>query len=396
MTVSRPPIFSIKTRTDRSTGRHSESTFTFLDRIAGEHWEHPRQLMQEWANNLPEKDYHDLVQRLRSGDDEQFRSAFLELYLHQCLMRTGHHVTIHPGTSASSRQPDFYAERDGAGFFLEAISPGSSPAAKAAARRRAVLFDTVDKLDNQNFILSLERLDEGPKSPAAARLRTELGRWLNQLDPDASPDWEQWPEWTWESEGWLATFRAIPTGPSARRRGGDQRAIGIYAHRGASFINDAPGIRKALAGKHHVYGDLGAPFVVAVGTYIFDRDRWHSLNAMYGQLAVEISRSDRGQTALREVRRPDGYFGGPPEWRHRHVSAVLLVNQLMPYSVPRADTTLWLHPRPLHALPDSARFPGAVISMHDGALQEAAPISPPGSLFGLTEPWPPGEAWPRG
>lgn len=34
------------------------------------------------------------------------------------------------------------------------------------------------------------------------------------------------------------------------------------------------------------------------------------------------------------------YFGTPPEWANRNVSGVLLINQLMPYYVQRAETTL--------------------------------------------------------
>ena len=87
-------------------------------------------------------DYTDLRQRFRSRDDEQFRSAFLELYLHESLIRAGYAVTIHPTVEGTTAHPDFLVGRDGERLYIEAIAPGSSPAAKAAAERRAVLFDT--------------------------------------------------------------------------------------------------------------------------------------------------------------------------------------------------------------------------------------------------------------
>jgi hypothetical protein len=59
----------------------------------------------------------------------------------------------------------------------------------------------------------------------------------------------------------------FPRRPDERGRP-PQSGIGVYAHQGVSFIDDAPAIRNALAAKHHAYGDPGAPFVVAVGTYI--------------------------------------------------------------------------------------------------------------------------------
>lgn len=359
MGEQRQPLFDDFKRTNATPASHQESSFDFLSRIAGDYWECPRALMQEWLDRIPgEQEYNDVRQRFRSRDDEQFRSAFLELYLHESLVRAGYTVTIHPEVTGTSRRPDFLAERDDLRFFVEAIAPGSTPAEKAAAQRRAVLFDTVNRLGDPNFMLWLDELEEGVSPPASARLRRDLRRWLARLDPDAPWEADAAPTRRWEHDGWAATFRAVPKKPEVRGTRSNDRAIGVYGHTGVDFVNDAPAIKKALATKHHEYGDLGAPFVIAVGTYIHDRDRWHSGNAMFGPVAVQIGEAPDGSTVTREVRQPDGYFGTPPKWANRHVSGVLLVNQLMPYYVQRAETTLWRHPNPAHELPEAVGFPG--------------------------------------
>jgi hypothetical protein len=136
-------LFDDVDRRDVTSSSHQESTFEFLNRIAGDYWEHPRSLMQDWLDHIKgDTDYTDLRQRFRSRDDEQFRSAFLELYLHESLIRAGYAGTIHPTVEGTTAHPDFLVERDGERLYIEAIAPGSSPAAKAAAERRAVLFDT--------------------------------------------------------------------------------------------------------------------------------------------------------------------------------------------------------------------------------------------------------------
>ena len=93
MTAERAPIFDDLERTDGTPSGHGESIFGFLNRVAGGYWTHPRQLMQTWANGIDPSDCNDLRQRFRSQDDEQFRSAFLELYLHECLVRAGYRVS---------------------------------------------------------------------------------------------------------------------------------------------------------------------------------------------------------------------------------------------------------------------------------------------------------------
>jgi len=100
-------------------------------------------------------------------------------------------------------------------------------------------------------------------------------------------------------------------------------------------------------------------------------------------------------TTLPDVtRQPDGYFGVPPDWQHRHVSGVLLVNQLMPYHFQRAEVTLWRHPNPVYALPDEVGLPGHALGLDGGSLTEIPPASTAEDFFGLPDPWPPGEAWP--
>lgn len=280
-------------------------------------------------------------------------------------------------------------------IFIEAIAPGSTPAEKAAAQRRAVLFDTVNRLGDPNFMLWLDELKEGTSPPASARLRQDLRGWLGKLNPDAPWDPDAAPTHRWEHDGWAATFRAVPKKPEARGTRPNDRTIGVYGHTGVDFIDDAPAIKKALATKHHEYGDLGAPFIIAVGTYIHDTDRWHSGNAMYGHVAVQIGEAPDGSMVTREVRQPDGYFGTSPEWTNRNVSGVLLVNQLMPYYVQRAETTLWRHPNPVHELPDVVGLPGDTLSLADSTLVEVPAPTRADHLFGLPDSWPPGEPWPH-
>ena len=79
--------------------------------------------------------------------------------------------------------------------------------------------------------------------------------------------------------------------------------------------------------------------------------------------------------------------------RHRNVSSVLLINQLMPYYVQRAEVTLWLHPNPVHKLPDQLGLPGHAMALTADMLTEIPPASTAEEFFGLPAPWPPGDPW---
>lgn len=394
MIREREPIFDSLPRSATMPAAHGEKSFDFLNRIAGAYWDHPRRLIQDWANELADPgDYYELRQRFRSRDDYEFRSAFLELYLHQCLLRAGYRVILHPEVPGTSRRPDFLAMREGNSLYIEAIAPAASPAAKAGAQREASLLDAVNRLGDPNFLLALHELQHGPAQPRPRLLRESLRGWLATLNPDDYIDFRSLSQHTWEDNGWRAHFEAIPIRPDKRGPKKNGRSIGYYGHHPVGWIDDAPAIQKALASKASAYGDLSEPFLIAVGTYIFDRDRWHSTNAMYGHLAVQLGRDGGGDTT-RSVRRPDGYFGAPGRPQHQNVSGVLVVNQLMPEHFQRTEVTLWSHPQALHPLTGDPGFPGPTIEVIDGELREVPPMATATELFDLPDAWPPGEAFP--
>ena len=115
-----------------------------------------------------------------------------------------------------------------------------------------------------------------------------------------------------------------------------ERSIGIYAHTPAVIVNDAPTIREALSEKHHAYGDLGdhssSRWACTSSTRTVGMPRRLSTGPRPG--SPDGSRPDR------VVRRPDGYSGTSPGWVLKQVSGVLLVNQLQPFSRPRAQVAL--------------------------------------------------------
>lgn len=389
-------MFDSTERTDSSPGKHQESTFAFLQRIAGDYWEHPRVLMQGWLDHVDnDDDYLDIRNRLRSRDDEQFRSASLELYLHEVLLRAGYELDIHPEVDGSSARPDFLARHGGESLYVEAIAPGANPSSKAAASMRAVLYDVINQVSDRRFYLWVEDLATGPKPPAAKRLRDSLTQWLAGLDPEPNLDLDSAPAYEWSDNGWSARVRAIPAGRGRHQRGASARAIGVYGGTRAEVVDDAPAIRKALTSKHRKYGDLGAPYMVALGTHNFDSDRWHATNALYGTESYQFAEEADDEVVAEPFRQPDGYFGAPPRWQNHRVSGVLIVNQLMPFHVQRAEVSLWRHPDPQHALPVDLGIPATVLALDGHHLDEHPPATTARRFFGLPDPWPPGQAWPK-
>jgi hypothetical protein len=356
--------------------------------VGGVYWEQSRSLHQVWADRLSDREYADIRAALRS-DDAQARSAFMELYLHECLIRTGREVIIHPEVPGSTRHPDFLAVDGATQVFVEAIVPGPSKKQTSSSARLADVLAAIDEVGDPNFMIMTIEIVQGPRSAAGANARQKIRDWLAELDPD-SVEPQNPPTFTWDNQGWRVSVQAIP-----RRRGNrtaGPRSIGIYAHTEAEFIDDGPRIRTALNSKTRAYGDLASPLVIAVGTHAFDDDEDDVNRALFGSVEWLIRDSSSSDLTGQAVRKRDGYFGSPGVWRNRRVSGVLIVDQLHLHDPTNARVTLWLHPEPLHALPDDPMFPGTIREW-DGEQLISREGLDARDLLDLDEPWPEGDPW---
>lgn len=395
--LDRAPLFDDLVREDQTPADHLETSFQFLNRAGSPFWSQVRDLVQEWLDHVPDDDaYKDLRGRLRS-DDAANGSAFLELYLHEMFLRAGYHLTIHPAVPHGSRRPDFLVEGYGDSFYLEATMPGPTASGVGQAQRRSAFLDTIQGCQNHDFFLRLDRLAIGTQPARGREARSLIERWLDELDPTTvDPATSRSGTFRWAKEGWEAEFSAIPISPQHRGHR-HHRPIGIYADQSVEVIDDASLIRSALASKANRYGRLDRPLVIALGTYIWDRDHWHAIKALYGHAGLtwwESSDVTVGQSA---TRRPEGFFGMPDEWRNKGVAAVLHVNQLQPSHVHKAEVTLWPHPGSTHRWDNVvSRIPTAQVRMGPSMLDTSAPLIDSANHFGLSEPWPVGDAFPVG
>ncbi|WP_139196331.1 MULTISPECIES: hypothetical protein [unclassified Curtobacterium] len=381
----RLPIFDDHERTNGAPATHGETSFAFLNRVAGEYWTHPRELLQQWADRLPDDAYADISGRLRK-DDAQARSAFLELYLHETLLRSGFTVTIHPDLPDSDRHVDFLAVQGEERFYLEAVMPGGPDTAES--NRQSRFLDAVNLLDDDRFFLSLLQLEVGPTAVSARGIRKDLKRWLDTLDPDAVKTSGGWPTFSWSEHGWSAEFGAVPKSVG-RRHSSRGQAIGVYAHYEAEFIDNPSVIRRGALSKVRRYGALDAPLVIAVGVYIHDPDLGDTIAAMYGSQVWGLAGAGNPQA----MRMTDGFFGSKHDPRHVTTSAVLVVNQLQPYHVHRAQVTVLHHPWTQASRLPAQAFHATEIRLEGARLVRTSASESAGVFFGV-DSWADADPWP--
>ncbi|HUR77810.1 MAG TPA: hypothetical protein VMZ22_07670 [Acidimicrobiales bacterium] len=392
-------VFEELDRTDPSPAGHAETQWQFLNRVSGPFWDAVRGKTEEWFANFCAESQNDLRSRLRSPDSRQFNAAFWELFLHESLLRAGYRVTCHPELPGTGRRLDFLVEGDGGDFYLEATVASDPDDKVTADRRRARVYQSLDRIESPNFYLWVDVNGEGGADLATRPLRSGLERWLASLDADEltdqlveSEDIRSLPSFEWETQDWQLVFRPWPKAPEHRGNDG-ARPLGVFGEGNAQVIDDGRPLRRALDDKGTAYGALDLPYVVAIRTSSISTDDFDVMNVLYGSSQVQFGRSADGTTVTREVRAPDGYwYDGTGDWAHRGVSAVLISHNVSPWSVTGEAPELWEHPAPERPVVAPQIWNRAVPG--DSQLKKLPAEVSSATNLGLPAEWPPGDAFP--
>jgi len=361
-----------------------ESEFEFLNRIDEPWFGEIRDVLERWFERLPADVQGDVRSRYRSKDAGTAQGAFWEMYIHELFRWLGYRLVPHPAVPGSRSKPDYLVERRGESFYLEATAVAASDEEAAAENRLAVIQDTLNRMQTEDFDFGFMVQTTGPASPPLKGLRTELEAWSRSHDPEtvmrAFEQTGRLPIYRWRDGGWAAEFSLVPRGPE-RRGDSASRPIGLFSPPGG-IIDDVTPLLNALRAKATKYGDPDRPLLIALlsnRTFVREPDFRHALF---------------GGGASRRGGSQDGLWLGPGGPQNRRVSAVLTTRRLRPETITKARPQLWLNPWAKEQLGSDLPFRQITLDVDsDEFVREAGP-SEVHELFGLPEDWPgPDDPW---
>ncbi|MDI5969930.1 hypothetical protein POF50_011375 [Streptomyces sp. SL13] len=385
-------VHTSRKRTDASPQKAAERDAEFYDRIAGPYWDQVRDVINEWWSHLPGEAQPGLCSRLLDrNSDPNVRSALWELYLHEMLLGSGCTVEIEHRIGTRGKNPDFLVTRDGEQFVMEAIWTPQRLGDVMSSTLPPQLTDAINAVPSPNFFISYEVARTGVGAPSQKRLTAGLTRWLASLDPNqVHAGYERgmpMPEHVWEEGGWCLAFMAFPRSPGTR---GDSASRTIGFHPPVFRFGDESGrILNAVKKKGGKYGDLGLPFIVAVGNAAAFPDGEDTESALYGSWPPPISAG-----ALAFGRMTDGYWTGTYARAHSRVSGVLTVDNPAPWTWSKNTPVLWQSPHP-SSLAAPILPSWATMQLIDGRAASGPADRPVHTALGLPQDWPFGEAFPQ-
>jgi hypothetical protein len=375
------PLFDNIPRPDADVPDQQEAAFAYLNRSGRPEAARVRQLVEGWLAHYPAHERDALIARLRSTIDDQHRSAFFELFVHELLLVRGHKIlATEPKLTHTPKSPDFLVQaNEGHRLYLECVvATGRSQQEVAAQARLNQALMAVDRTPSPRHFLDLT-VQGVPTAPISIKAMTKaLRTWIAGLpDDDSAMDEALFQH---REHGVTISLRAFPR----RHPGRAGRAIGarFFPTRHVTVGDDVRGALEKKAGR---YGALDQPYVVAVNALEMFAHEDAALDALLGSPCIVVQQRADGFTH-RESRNPDGIWCGPNGARRKGLSAVLSTEGVDPWNFAARRARL------IRNLRATAPVPSFNLGVDDFQPEEGRYCitagQPMGEIFGLPDGWP--------
>lgn len=183
--------------------------------------------------------------------------------------------------------------------------------------------------------------------PAARKIKAFLKQRLALLDPEqvasdfTSRGYNALPRWSYSLEGWLIEFFPIPKSTGLRGKPGVRS---IECELEAGWVDARTPLRDVILEKAGKYGKLEYPFVVAVNSLAWHLDRTDVMEALFGKEHYVFTQTPSGVSGPVPQRAPDGVWTSSEGPRYTRLSAVLLIEGLLPWNLSHCQVCLYHNP----------------------------------------------------
>ena len=347
-------LFDDSVRTYTASKEPRESIYRFLNRSAQSIYEETRNILETWFQDYP-KDYQlDMHKRICSKLDNDHLGAFFELYSYAMLRYQGFVTKPQQIVDKVKSNPiDFLAQSvDTHLFYLEATVAMDIDTSSVSQGTIRELWNALDSLQEPNFRIKLYIEQESIHNLPQKKICSDIHEWLQTLDPDEVSGWttiptrDRWPHY--DLNGWKIVFVAIPKPPDRRGKLGGKTVLALSSS--AQRSKPLNSLQKALEEKAKKYGNFDLPYVIAVNVLAKDSLYCGIDEVLFGQEVALIDKQSGEAVMTRSPLLPDrpteenGFWSARRGPRNQQVSAVLLVNELMPWSIARKTPVLWHNP----------------------------------------------------
>lgn len=304
-------LFSGTSKEQNTKAKFAQGTYNFLDNSNWEIAHEVRRILQDWANDFkPDKDF---LSSFKSK--EHFHSHFFELFVWKYCTALGNSIektdrncdTTLPDFLCINNQKEFYIECTAVEFRQEQI--------------KNQILDSIENMDLPTIGFGISFISSSNRVPSLKRIKENIQYYLSQ----------SFDSFSFDENDWLLEFRVYPKNENTttnvlRIAGGNNKNEG--------FIN----LKNSLLKKVRIKYDIKSnPFILAVNTNEVFLKEDDYLKILFGKFEDD-------QSNLYSTSEDSLFLSKHDSPKNSHISAVLICNNLTPWSMDSCEISLWHNP----------------------------------------------------
>ena len=356
-------LFDEKERNYNKPSLHAESTYSFYDRSSLTGFAHLRQMLQRWLNRLPPEKQKDIAARMRHNgrgsprEEQNFDSAFFELFMHEFLIGAGGAVVVEPNIEGLT--PDFgVAELDSGGSLISYVVEATNVNVASGAEfdsnwNENHALDIFDEIVSPDFFLHVQTSGELTETPSRRALRKPFEQLVRNADydhvyaiSDPGGPWKgNLPSAEFRQGNWRITGHLLPVSRGRRPKKG--RFIGAGPTKGGSF-DPVDKLKTRLYEKAKRYKRIDRLIIALRSDWNIEMD--DVAEALFGRRSVRIyvpkdPSADFGSVPpARNVQLRDGFWFNSRGPQNCNVAGVMVFRSLYPQNLDRATMAFFGNP----------------------------------------------------
>jgi hypothetical protein len=311
-------LFEPKNRTDQEWCFANEDSFSFLDRSGRTKFNEVRERLNAWFQNYPDKQKAWLKNRFINED---FSTAFFELYVHQKFFARGYSTSAHTLHPKIGRTPDFLITKGEESFYVEATTTREASEKVDSEKRRNIIKERLGQIEQDKLWLSINELKLHTRTMfRTTQLEKLLLTHIQKYAPESEGTFI--PEFEYEDEKIdlkLGFLKINGNGPGPYER------IAIDSSSDVIWGNNGKNIRKAILKKAKKYRRLEHPLIIALNvqgpTGMNEED---VQAALYGDLVLKYNKLNTTESSWQ--RKPNGLLNGPDKQYMVNVHSVMVTS----------------------------------------------------------------------
>lgn len=332
-------LFEEFQRTDHDFSSYQESRYDFYNQSARPEFSKTRNLLESWFSAYPDEHKY----TLKRDFQDNFYSAFFELFLFTLFLKNNFEVLVHPAINDSAKKPDFLIKKNGTSIYVEARVVFDETNERNIQNIKSRIKDKLNEISSTKFFVGIHEITlfNITRQPSLNKIKDFISKLLVSQElmekEFANQDLQKFE---YQDEAIKFIVSLIPRLKTENKEKPVLIAVDFDEGK-VQMVNPTVSLKKALNEKAKKYGKLQNRYIIAVNAlspWITDEEDY--LSTLFGSEILVYNERNDDSYVCRDL---DGFLRDKSGFRYTRVSGIMF-SRVLPENLHNFKLTLYHHP----------------------------------------------------